>query len=105
MPIKKEANSCEKNPIREKLEKRDMDDPNEKIILDATEVQDLANEALKIQTRPKKPLTKRLFTCLIPKEERRAFKQDYEEFESKLDISNIVGDQMSLARLAYILLS
>ena len=31
--------------------------------------------------------------------------QNYEEFESKLDINNIVGDQMSLARLAYILLS
>ena len=82
-----------------------MDDQNKTVILDATEVQDLANEALKIQRRPKKPLIKRLFACLIPKAERRAFMQNYEEFQSKLDISNIVGDQMSLSRLACILLS
>ena len=74
-------------------------------MLDTTEVQDMANEALKIQKRPETSLVKKLFTCLIPKAERRAFKKNYEEFEDKLDISNIVGDQMSLARLVYILLS
>ena len=105
MPTKEQANLYEKNSISEKLEKRDMSDQNETVIFDATELQEMAKEALKIQRRPEKPLFKRLFSCLVPKAERRAFMQNYEEFESKLDISNIVGDQMSLARLAYVLLS
>ena len=65
----------------------------------------LALEAKKIHKRPKLSRIRRLCPCFKSDSKQKLLSKSYREFESKLEISSIVDDQMSLARLTNALLS